>query len=235
MASSKREKREESILRHFQQMIEERGFFDLKVSELATRANISVGTLYSHFPCKEDLLLALSFQSKVSRAEFVRSAVERATTPDQRFLVGVIAVWRSYQVHRSFTELEFLAFTPSIWKRASPRFRMANANLRQELFGLFKNLLHDAFKEVRPSVSKSHIEIGHRSLLLGMEVMSFAEFEPIRNFFEVKTWEKCMLNNLRCLLIGWGCSKKELDVSIKSALKIVNKMGDIEINFQGLI
>jgi AcrR family transcriptional regulator len=234
MVRRKRELREESILWHFQNLIEERGFFDLKVSELAKRASISVGTLYSHFPCKEDLLLSLSFQSKFSRAEFVRSALERATMPDQRFFVGIIALWRSYQVQRSLTELEFLAMTPSIWKRASPRFQAANANLRRELFGLFKDLLRDAFKEELPSVTKSQIEIGHRSLMLGMDVMSFSEFKPIQSIFKPKQWEKCMLKNMSCLLVGWGCSKEKVDVMIESGLEIVNQMDDIQIKFQRL-
>lgn len=224
MAKPDRELREELILRHFRALIEERGFFDLRVSELAKRAGISVGTLYSHFPCKEDLLMALAMQSASSRSETVRSALEQAKTPAQRFILATIVTWRFAHAHPSLMELEFLAMTPAIWKRASARFHQAYAEMKQQAWDFFESLLHEAFGEKRSTLNALYFGVGRWSLALGMDMISFSEFSVQHISLSADEWEQCQLDNVARLLVGWGWSKKEVDSMVESGLEIAREL-----------
>ncbi len=57
--SEKFKKREELLLNAADQIIKEEGLISFRFSQLAKRANCSMGTLYSHFINKEDLLVTL--------------------------------------------------------------------------------------------------------------------------------------------------------------------------------
>ena len=53
--------REELILEVAKQKISSEGFFNLRMSDVAKEAKISVGTLYTHFVSIEDLWWAWQF------------------------------------------------------------------------------------------------------------------------------------------------------------------------------
>jgi len=60
-----REEREIAIIEAAGQLVEKNGFVNLKMSDLAHSASMSIGTLYSHFPSKEDLLLGIHLHNLV--------------------------------------------------------------------------------------------------------------------------------------------------------------------------
>jgi len=54
-----REVRAELILDVAEEMLAEKGYHDTSMDEIAARAGVAKGTLYQHFPSKEDLVFAL--------------------------------------------------------------------------------------------------------------------------------------------------------------------------------
>ena len=54
-----REQREQLILQAAEELFLERGFYDTSVDDIAARVGIAKGTVYLHFPSKEELVLAL--------------------------------------------------------------------------------------------------------------------------------------------------------------------------------
>src|SRR5437588_12312304 len=71
-----REVRAELILDVAEEMLAEKGYHDASMDEIAARAGIAKGTLYQHFPGKEDLVFAL-FERSLGLFE---QAVEQAAT-----------------------------------------------------------------------------------------------------------------------------------------------------------
>jgi AcrR family transcriptional regulator len=69
-----RDVRARHILAVAQELLIEKGYRDASMDEIAARAGIAKGTLYQHFPHKEDLVLAL-FEQHLARFEL---AVDRA-------------------------------------------------------------------------------------------------------------------------------------------------------------
>ena len=51
--------RDQALLRLGESLVKEQGIVSFRFSELAPRAGCSAGTLYKHFNCKEDLLVAI--------------------------------------------------------------------------------------------------------------------------------------------------------------------------------
>ena len=69
-----REVRAELILDVAEEMLAEKGYHDTSVDEIAARADVAKGTLYQHFPSKEDLVFALFERNLV----LFEQAVEQA-------------------------------------------------------------------------------------------------------------------------------------------------------------
>jgi AcrR family transcriptional regulator len=71
-----REVRAELILDVAEEMLTEKGYHDTSMDEIAARAGVAKGTLYQHFPGKEDLVFALFERNLV----LFEQAVGQATT-----------------------------------------------------------------------------------------------------------------------------------------------------------
>jgi AcrR family transcriptional regulator len=85
-----REERAALILTIAQEVFADKGYYDASIDEIAARAGIAKGTVYLHFPSKEDLLVALIAQQIAEFLERV-DEVTRAPIPvreriDQLFL-----------------------------------------------------------------------------------------------------------------------------------------------------
>ena len=69
-----RQKRAEYILEVAGTVLAEKGYRDASMDEIAARAGVSKGTLYQHFPTKDDLFVALIDQSLVLFEQIVQQA-----------------------------------------------------------------------------------------------------------------------------------------------------------------
>ena len=116
-----REERELRIINEAQKIIREDGFVNFKMSDLGKKSDMSVGTLYSHFPSKEDLLLGLHL-SNLSLKErlFERVLQNDAWSPLEKLVGMTLADWDINRKLEELSEVDSLAKFPSIWKKASP-------------------------------------------------------------------------------------------------------------------
>jgi AcrR family transcriptional regulator len=205
MVQTKREKRHSKILEQLRDLIREKGFFDLKISELAKRCELSIGTIYSHFSCKEDLLMTLALESISLRLEQARLAVKREQDPAERFISANLAGWRYAHANPSLVETEFLAMSPSIWKRTSPLLYKEYGERRSDTRAFFATLIDEACEhlglEICP-VEKQKLLIGTWSLAVGTDVIYYASSHEKPS--ETAQWEDAQLENLSRLLSGWG-------------------------------
>ncbi len=70
-----RQKRAEYILGVAEAVLVEKGYHDASMDEIAARAGVSKGTLYQHFPTKDDLMFALIEQSLMRLEQIVQQTV----------------------------------------------------------------------------------------------------------------------------------------------------------------
>lgn len=95
MATSERKKRqirerEEMILDIARRMLVDHGYRGLSMDRIADATEYSKGTIYQHFTCKEDLVIALSIQTMAKREEFFKRAAQfQGRTRERIVAIGV--------------------------------------------------------------------------------------------------------------------------------------------------
>lgn len=125
-------------------LVAEQGFMNMSMAQLARASEYATGTLYKHFDCKEDLLLAMTARGSAARAE----------------MMGRVAAWDAPSRHRMMAigysdllfvthnpvhfRLEQLATTEDIWMRASACRRQALLAAGGPCAGHVQSIVDDA-------------------------------------------------------------------------------------------
>lgn len=75
-----REERKELILQAAEAMLVARGYHETSIDEIAAQVGIAKGTVYLHFPSKEDLVVALVERELLTFLQTADQAVDQATS-----------------------------------------------------------------------------------------------------------------------------------------------------------
>src|SRR5690242_13284336 len=76
-----RQEREELILQAAEEVLMEKGYYDTSMDEIALRVGIAKGTVYLHFPSKEDLVAAIFKRDMQKIMEHVEATMASTLTP----------------------------------------------------------------------------------------------------------------------------------------------------------
>src|SRR5947209_18082067 len=80
LKEKQRLEREALILQEAEEMLEEKGYHDTSMDEIAARVGIAKGTIYGHFPSKEDLVIALFKRDMQTFLEGVEPIITQQST-----------------------------------------------------------------------------------------------------------------------------------------------------------
>ena len=108
--------REQRILEVASQLLLERGYLGLTMDRIAREIEYSKGTIYQHFSCKEEIILALALQTMEKRKElFQRASSFRGRSRERLQAIGVAAELfvRLYSDH---FKVEQIIRSDSIWR-----------------------------------------------------------------------------------------------------------------------
>jgi len=75
-----RQEREALILQVAEEVLMEKGYYETSIEEIAARVGIAKGTVYLHFPSKEDLVFAIFERDMQKLAEFIDGTVSSSIT-----------------------------------------------------------------------------------------------------------------------------------------------------------
>lgn len=116
----KRAQREREICQQATTLLQEQGFLGVRMSDVAKVSGYSMGTIYSHFSSKEDLLVACAVEVEEEILNTLRRALEQPLPPLERLLLMGLVAWSCVEQNPTADELVHLSMSPSIWRRASP-------------------------------------------------------------------------------------------------------------------
>lgn len=143
----KRALREREIIEQSVHLFSTQGFLGVRMSDLAKQTQYSMGTLYSHFESKEDLLLA-SAQALVEEHQNLFIQVRKETIPAiEQMITLVQGVWLVAIRFPELIELKNLSLMPSIWKRATEQRVIQYEALHQDLAQRFRVMALEAIRE----------------------------------------------------------------------------------------
>jgi TetR/AcrR family transcriptional regulator, fatty acid metabolism regulator protein len=78
LKEKQRQEREELILQAAEEVLAEKGYYETSIDEIAARVGIAKGTVYLHFPGKEDLVVAILQRNARAVVELVEATVASA-------------------------------------------------------------------------------------------------------------------------------------------------------------
>ncbi len=136
--------RGQRVLEAARKMLLSDGYHGLSMDRIADRLEYSKGTIYNHFACKEEILLALMEQTAEQRLSlFGRAAVFRGGSRDRIWAVGVAAELfvRLYPEH---FQVEQIVRSNSIWEKTSAERRAVVRSCEQRCVDLVGGVVRDA-------------------------------------------------------------------------------------------
>lgn len=84
LKEKQRQEREALILEAAEEVLMEKGYYETSMDEIATRVGVAKGTVYLHFPSKEDLVVAI-FQRDMERLlQLIKSTIASSLTPREK-------------------------------------------------------------------------------------------------------------------------------------------------------
>ncbi|NOZ70841.1 MAG: TetR/AcrR family transcriptional regulator [Chloroflexi bacterium] len=199
------DERENLILSTARRLIHDKGFLSLTMSELAEKVEYSVGTLYRHFGTKEDLLIALAVQS-ISQRALLFEQVRKAKRPSRDRAYGILIVRLMLAESKPETfDIERLASSPSIWKRATKERYQTMVAMEQRCSHVVLDIIRDALADgdlPKGQVIEGDIIFGLWSITVGFHrlVQSFDDIHQVGLANAIEAVKK----NYRLLLDGYG-------------------------------
>ncbi len=116
----KRAQREREICQAATVLMQEQGFLAVRMSDVAKASGYSMGTIYSHFSSKEDLLVACAIEVEEQILNTLGQALDAPLPPLERLLLMGLVAWTCVDGNPTADELVHLSMSPSVWRRASP-------------------------------------------------------------------------------------------------------------------
>ncbi|TWU58907.1 Bacterial regulatory protein, tetR family [Rubripirellula tenax] len=139
--------RESRILHLARPMVAGGGLAALSMEAIAKEMKYTKGTIYNHFSCKEEILLALAIQSSETRlALFHVAGQSQAGSRDAMAAIGI----GCEDFRTRFADLfiiETLVRHATIWEKASDQRRETLLGCESRTMGLVATLGHRAVKE----------------------------------------------------------------------------------------
>ena len=171
-----RSSREKEILLAAEAYMVEEGYLGMTMASLAKRVGWAKGTLYQHFPSKEEMLLALAtFLRQEHAAWFARAAAFRGRSRERMMAIGE-ADELFHCHHPALLDIEQLLRQKSIREKTSQLSRdklLATSNLSRLQLA---QIMQDAIVEGDlPSLTPNQLAdvgLGLKSLSIGMYVVS---------------------------------------------------------------
>ena len=160
--------RENAILEIATGIIAREGTESLTMERVLAQVDFSKGTLYNHFICREDLLVAVHAQCFARHLEyFTRGAVFRGE-PRERF----VATGMGHNVLQLVDPRPFrFALTEAILAAASENWRERFRQYHHETLGIFTGIVRDAIAvgDLPAATDPDHVTLGAWSVSCGAE------------------------------------------------------------------
>lgn len=154
-----RQRREQGIIEMMLSQLEHKRVLELRMSDIAKLAGCSMGVIYSHFPSKEDLLLACAnHQMKLDMALLDRMVIDQID-PLDKILAANIFYWVSSHNSISQYALKQFVMNPHVWSAASP-YRVDRMNaLAGEILEKLKHVATQVNTEFQLELDSGGIEM----------------------------------------------------------------------------
>jgi AcrR family transcriptional regulator len=163
--------REAEILKVALDLLMRHGYHGLSMDRIAETLEYSKGTMYLHFSCKEEVLLALANEALVVRLDmFRRAAAYRGRTRERLIATGLASELFVHLFPHHFS-VEQVIRVPSVWEKTTEARRETMRSLETQCIGVIGGIVRDAVAsgdlELPAGAAPEHIVFGLWSMTFG--------------------------------------------------------------------
>jgi len=113
--------RERRILAIARPMIVREGYHGLNMDRIAEKLKYSKGTIYNHFSCKEEIVIALAIENAAKRVELFQKAAQFKGPPRHRMNAIGLACEIFVQAYPDYFQFERILNLPSVREKTSEK------------------------------------------------------------------------------------------------------------------
>jgi AcrR family transcriptional regulator len=147
-------RRETTLLAVARELLRADGLGGIGLDRVAESAEYSRGTVYKHFTCKEDLVVALATETQQQRLELL----ERAARLDGRAREKLCAIGEvSVLLYPHHLQAELMVYTAAVRDRASPERRAAFEEFETRNMAVTQRVVEEAIA-VGDLLLPNHVE-----------------------------------------------------------------------------
>jgi AcrR family transcriptional regulator len=95
-SARQRKERERLILHAAEELILEKGYYEMSIEDIALQVGIAKGTVYRHFPSKDELLLALLEQGLNDLVDRINAVFDMTMTPGEKLKAIMEHVYKGF-------------------------------------------------------------------------------------------------------------------------------------------
>ena len=147
--------REARILKVARPMIIQDGYLGLSMDRIAAELELSKGTVYNHFSCKEEIVISLAVETMTKRKEMFRKAAQfRACARFRMLAIGHAAekFVRESPEHFLFEQIIRL---DSVWEKTSEKRRAVVRTCETDCMATVAGIVRDAIANDEVKLPKS--------------------------------------------------------------------------------
>lgn len=136
--------REQQLLWLAQHILQQDGFAGLTMDRLTAVSEVSKGTIYNHFACKEDLFSALSIRSMQQQLQWLQQASLLQGHSRERMLALHCAYYHYACAEPTLFLCLLTANMPAVLEKTSAPRLLQRQLLEQQLTAICTNIIQDA-------------------------------------------------------------------------------------------
>lgn len=163
--------REAKILAVARPIVVHEGYHGLSMDRIAEEVQHSKGTIYNHFSCKEEIVIALAVQNVDKRMELFKKAAQFKGRPRFRMMAVVQAAEIFVRKYADFFHFERILELPSVLEKTSEKRQAIIRGCEMQCMSVVAGIARDAIAaedlELPKSITPEKLVFGLWSLTTG--------------------------------------------------------------------
>jgi AcrR family transcriptional regulator len=220
MAASERKKREyaqreDLIINTGRKLLLDVGYLDLNMDRIAEVTEYSKGTIYQHFSCKEEILVAMLVESAEKSGKFLLRGSNFKGKPRERMAAMAVGYDLFVGLNPDHFKARLLVQNESIMRKASlnlqKKLEASNQHNMHIVSGVLRDGVREGHVQLKEAVTPEEVAFGLWTGALGAYVLMSSEVNLTA--LGITDPRKAVWNNMHALLdgFGWRPLSNELD------------------------
>ncbi|MEW4455629.1 TetR/AcrR family transcriptional regulator [Bremerella sp. JC817] len=165
--------REAQILSVAREMLQRDGYLGLSMDRIAEAVEYGKGTVYRHFPNKEDIILALAVETQKKRTALFQRASLFKGKSRERLTAIAVACELFVRLYPSHFHVEQVVRLSSIWEKTSEKRQNIMHTCEQACMGIVAGIVRDAIAQGDVTLPG---EMTPEDMVFGMWAINFGSF-----------------------------------------------------------